>query len=40
LLERQDSPWYASLRLFRQKQIGDWAAVVAEVQAALQSRFG
>lgn len=40
LLDRRDSPWYPSLRLFRQKQIGDWAEVVAEVQSALQSRFG
>jgi tetratricopeptide (TPR) repeat protein len=40
LLDRQDSPWYTSLRLFRQKHIGDWAGVIAEVQGALQSRFG
>ena len=28
LLNRDDSPWYASAKLFRQPQIGDWAAVI------------
>jgi hypothetical protein len=27
LLERQDSPWYPSMRIFRQKQWGDWRDV-------------
>jgi len=31
LLEREDSPWYPSMRLFRQKQRGDWPGVVARV---------
>jgi len=34
-LEREDSPWYPSLRLFRQPRQGDWAAVIARIAAAL-----
>jgi len=35
LLDRADSPWYPTMRLFRQKQPGDWAGVFAEIEAAL-----
>ncbi|MEA5392297.1 hypothetical protein VB738_13625 [Cyanobium gracile UHCC 0139] len=35
LRERQDSPWYPSLRLFRQGVERDWGVVVARVLAAL-----
>lgn len=35
LLERRDSPWYGSARLFRQSAAGDWDTVVAEVAQAL-----
>ncbi len=38
LLERVDTPWYASLRLFRQKTLGDWGPVVGEVALALAAR--
>ncbi|OIR00358.1 beta-barrel assembly-enhancing protease [mine drainage metagenome] len=32
---RDDSPWYPSLRLFRQSRHGDWAGVVQRVAEAL-----
>jgi len=33
LLGRDDSPWYPSMKLFRQKTEGDWAGVFAEMQS-------
>lgn len=39
LLEREDSPWYPSLRLFRQPQRGEWESVLSEVNAALRQRY-
>ena len=33
--DRDDSPWYPSLRLFRQKQRGDWGSVVELIDANL-----
>ena len=35
LLDRTDSPWYPTARLFRQRKIGDWSGVIDEVRAAL-----
>ena len=37
-LDRDDSPWYPSLRLFRQPVLGDWASVFAAMKAELASR--
>jgi Flp pilus assembly protein TadD len=37
MLERPDSPWYPSLRLFRQPRRGDWSSVVRDVGAALRA---
>lgn len=38
LLHRSDSPWYPSMRLFRQGQVGDWDGVLGWVEAALRER--
>jgi tetratricopeptide (TPR) repeat protein len=35
LLEREDSPWYPAMRLFRQPSLGDWAGVIARIAQAL-----
>jgi hypothetical protein len=32
---RDDSPWYPTMRLFRQQQAGDWQQVVAQVKTEL-----
>jgi len=39
LLEREDSPWYPSIRLFRQSQQGDWESVIAQVAEELVRNF-
>jgi len=36
LLDREDSPWYPTARLFRQPSHGDWPSVIARVRTALQ----
>ncbi|MBV9511464.1 MAG: glycosyltransferase family protein [Caulobacteraceae bacterium] len=37
MLDRGDSPWYSSARLFRQSTRGNWASVIEVVKAELQS---
>lgn len=37
LLHREDSPWYPTMRLFRQSHPGDWQGVMHRVIAALQT---
>ncbi len=36
LLNRSDSPWYPTMRLFRQPQPGDWAGAWKQVESALE----
>ena len=38
MLEREDSPWYPTMRLFRQKVYGDWSEVVRRVAVELANR--
>ena len=40
LTEREDSPWYPNMRLFRQHRRGDWAAVFERIAAELAGRHG
>ena len=37
LLDRPDSPWYPTARLFRQPRFGDWERVLARVQDELEA---
>jgi hypothetical protein len=37
LLNREDSPWYPTMRLFRQPAIRDWATVIRRVAGELQN---
>lgn len=38
LESRIDSPWYPTMRLFRQKEIGEWSYVVNQIAAALSDK--
>ena len=38
MLGREDSPWYPTMRLFRQAKRGDWAGVVERVARELRTR--
>ncbi|MCL4229606.1 tetratricopeptide repeat-containing glycosyltransferase family protein [Candidatus Dependentiae bacterium] len=35
MLERTDTPWYPTMRLFKQKEPGNWQRVIDDVQQAL-----
>jgi tetratricopeptide (TPR) repeat protein len=39
LLEREDTPWYPTMRLFRQDKAGDWDDVMRRVADALRQRL-
>ncbi len=38
LRDREDSPWYPTMRIYRQAQPGDWAAVLERVRGDLSRR--
>ncbi|MBF2026439.1 MAG: tetratricopeptide repeat protein [Oscillatoriales cyanobacterium C42_A2020_001] len=40
MVDRSDSPWYPTMRLFRQSTYGDWEPVLAEVRQALEKKVG
>ena len=40
MLEREDSAWYPTARLFRQPASGDWASVIARVTGELARQLG
>ena len=35
LLERNETPWYKSIKIFRQKSAGDWYSVINEIEFEL-----
>jgi hypothetical protein len=37
--EREDTPWYPTMRLFRQTRLGDWQSVIARLARGLERRF-
>ena len=39
LIDRADSPWYPTMRLFRQGTRGDWEAVFEQVARELRREF-
>ena len=39
MLKRQDSPWYPSMRLFRQTEAGNWDSVIRTIEKDLISLF-
>jgi tetratricopeptide (TPR) repeat protein len=39
MIDRTDSPWYPTMRIFRQKQPGEWHSVFAQIASALYERL-
>jgi hypothetical protein len=38
LLDRDDSPWYPTMKIFRQRKPGDWSDVFERISAELKAR--
>jgi len=39
MLERNDTPWYPTAKLYRQPVIGDWESVINKIEIALKRQF-
>ena len=39
MLDRNDSPWYPSAKLFRQPKIDDWDSVILNIKESLQNKI-
>jgi Flp pilus assembly protein TadD len=39
LVDREDSPWYPTMRLFRLRALGDWESAIDSVMVALRERM-
>jgi ADP-heptose:LPS heptosyltransferase len=39
LLEREDSPWYPTVKLFRQNRIGDWVEQLEKISNLVSARL-
>ena len=37
MLDRQDSPWYPSIKLYRQERMDEWEPVFAQMQIDINS---
>ena len=40
MLDRADSPWYPTMRLFRQKSDGDWKGLFFEIEKSVIHTIG
>jgi len=39
LLDREDTPWYPTMRLFRQQKLADWTQVISRIANALHEKL-
>jgi hypothetical protein len=39
MLNRDDSPWYPTMRLFRQPSPGDWDSVICRITEELKTKI-
>ena len=39
LTNRSDSPWYPSIKIFRQKSLCDWGSVISQIKSELENNL-